>query len=83
MDDIDIKSPKTTYNNKEIIPGIRRYILEYIIWINGILADLERAKYTILGIKSQFYISGFRVVEFIYDTLKRHFNTFKVIKIMK
>ena len=30
VDDIGVKGPKSTYNNQEILPGIRRYILEHI-----------------------------------------------------
>jgi len=33
---------------------VRRYILEYIIWLDGVLADLERARCTILSVKSYF-----------------------------
>jgi len=29
------------YNKEESLPGMRRYILEYIIWLDGVLADLE------------------------------------------
>jgi rRNA processing protein Gar1 len=83
MDDINIKGPKTTYNNEEVISGIRKYILEHIIWINGILANLERAECTILKAKSQFCMSRFRVIGFICDILGRYPNTFKVIKIVK
>jgi hypothetical protein len=83
MNDIDIKGPKTIYNNKEVILRIRRYILKHIIWINGILANLERARYTISEAKSQFYMPKLRVMEFICDTLKRHPDIFKVIKIIK
>jgi hypothetical protein len=83
MNDINIKGPKTIYNNEEIIPEIRKYILKHIIWINRVLADLERAEYTISGAKSQFCIFTFRVIKFIYDTLKRHSDIFKIIKIMK
>jgi hypothetical protein len=59
MDNINIKGPKTIYNNEEIVFGIRRYILEHIIWIDGILTDLKRAGYTILKAKSQFCMPGF------------------------
>jgi hypothetical protein len=31
MDDINIKRPKTTYNNEKIVFGIRKYILKHII----------------------------------------------------
>jgi hypothetical protein len=83
MNDIGIKGPKTIYNNEKIIFGIRRYILEHIIWINRILANLERAKCTILKVKSQFCIPGFRVIRFVYDALRRYSDIFKMIKIVK
>jgi hypothetical protein len=83
MDDINIKGPKTTYNNEEVIFGIRRYILEHIIWMDRVLADLERAGCTILKAKSQFCMSRLRVVGFICDALGRYPDIFKVIKIVK
>jgi hypothetical protein len=83
IDNIGIKGSKTTYNNKEVIPRIRRYILKHIIWIDRILADLKRAGCTISKAKSQFCMPGLRVIKFICDILKRHPDTFKVIKIIK
>jgi hypothetical protein len=83
MDDIGVKGPKTTYNNEEVVFGIRRYILEHIIWMDGVLADLERAGCTISGAKSQFCMPGLRVVGFVCDILGRHPDTSKVIKIVK
>jgi hypothetical protein len=83
INDINVKDPKPIYNNKKIIFRIRRYILKHIIWINGILANLEKVRYTILKAKSQFCIPGFRVIEFVCDILKRYFNIFKIIKIVK
>jgi hypothetical protein len=83
MDDIGIKGPKTIYNNKKIIFRIRRYILEHIIWMDRILADLKRAECTILKAKSQFYMPRLRVIKFIYDILGRYSNIFKMIKIIK
>jgi hypothetical protein len=83
MDNIDIKGPKTTYNNEEIIPRIRRYILEHIIWMDRVLANLEKAEYTILKAKSQFCMPRLRVIRFVCDVLGRHPNTFKIIKIVK
>jgi hypothetical protein len=83
MDDIGIKDPKTIYNNEEVILRIRRYILEHIIWMNRVLANLEKAGCTILEAKSQFCMPRFRVIKFIYDTLKRHPDISKVIKIVE
>jgi hypothetical protein len=83
MDDINVKNPKTIYNNEKVIPGIRRYILKYIIRMDGILANLERARYTILRAKSQFCMPGLRIIEFICDTLGRHPDISKIIKIVE
>jgi hypothetical protein len=47
------------------------------------LTDLERAGYTILGIKSQFCMPRFRVIGFICDALGRYSDIFKIIKIVK
>ncbi len=30
LDDLGVKGPKTKYNNEELAPGIRRYVLEHI-----------------------------------------------------
>jgi hypothetical protein len=51
--------------------------------MNGILADLERAEYTILKVKSQFCMPRLRVIEFVCDALGRYSDIFKIIKIMK
>jgi hypothetical protein len=83
INNIDVKNPKTTYNNEKVISGIRKYILKHIIWIDGVLADLKKTKYTILKAKSQFCMPGFRVIRFICDILERYLNIFKVIKIVK
>ena len=29
------------YDGEESLPGVRKYILEHIMWLNGVLADLE------------------------------------------
>ena len=54
LDDMAIKGPKTTYNNKEVAPSIRRYVFEHIQNLNKVLPDLEQAGITIAGAKSQF-----------------------------
>ena len=77
LDDVRVKGPKTKYNNKEVAPGIRRYVLEHKVF-----ADLERAGVTIAGAKSQFCCTGIKIVEFICDTDGHHPNTSKVLKIL-
>jgi hypothetical protein len=51
--------------------------------MDRILTDLKRVGYTISEAKSQFYMSKFRVVGFIYDALKRHPDISKIIKIVE
>ena len=52
IDDIGIKNPKIIYNNEKMTPGIRKYMLEHIQWLDGILTDLKYADYTISDTKS-------------------------------
>ena len=42
------------YDGEESLPGMRRYILEHIMWLDKVLADLKQARCTILGAKSHF-----------------------------
>jgi hypothetical protein len=51
--------------------------------MNGVLADLKKAEYTISGAKFQFCISEIRLVGFICDFLKRYSDIFKIIKIVE
>ena len=51
LDDIGVKGPKTDYGGEEVAPGIRKYVLEHLMWLDGVLADIERAGCTISGEK--------------------------------
>ena len=61
---------------------MRRYILEHIIWLDRVLADLERARYTILGTKSHFYKDKIIVVGYHYNSKGRYPEELKVAKIV-
>ena len=56
--------------------------MEYIIWLDGVLADLERARYTILGAKSYFYKDKIIVVSYRCNRKGRYLEELKVIKIV-
>lgn len=58
LDNVGVKEPKTIYNNEEMAPGIRRYVLEYIQNLDKVPADLERAGVIIARAKSQFCQAG-------------------------
>jgi hypothetical protein len=83
MDNIGVKGPRIIYNNEETAPGIRKYMLEHIMWLDSVLADLERAECTISGPKSQFCMPGIRIVSFICNYLEKYLNSAKMIKIVK
>ena len=59
-----------------------RYILEYIIWLDRVLANLERARYTVLGVKSYFYKDKIIVVGYCYNGKGRYLEELKVAKII-
>ena len=61
---------------------MRRYILEYIIWLDGVLANLKRARYTVLGVKSYFYKDKIIVVSYRYNGKGRYLEELKVAKII-
>jgi hypothetical protein len=82
MDDIAVKGPKTYYSFEEVVPGIRRFILEHIENLDAILERLERAGATIGG-SSQFCMPGLSLVGFVTDADGRHPPTAKVIKILE
>ena len=82
VDNVGVKGPKTTYNNAEVAPGVRKYVLEHIQSLDKVLADIERAGATISGLKSQFCMAGLKVVGFVCDIKGRHPDAAKVIKIL-
>ena len=61
---------------------MRRYILEYIMWLNGVLADLERAGCMILGAKSHFCKDKIIVVGYHCNSKGRYLEELKVVKIV-
>ena len=82
LDNIIVKGPQTVYNREENLLGVYRYILEYIIQLDRVLIDLERARYTILGAKSYFYKDKIIVVSYYYNRKGRYLEELKVIKII-
>jgi hypothetical protein len=81
VDDVGVKGPYTDYDGEEALPGIRRFILEYIQNLDKTLERIERARASI-GAKSQFYKDGLNVVGFICNSKGREPSVDKVIRIM-
>jgi hypothetical protein len=70
------------YDGEESLLGVRRYILEHIIWLDRVLADLERAGYIILGAKSHFYKDEIIVIGYRYNRKGQYPEELKVAKII-
>jgi RNase H-like domain found in reverse transcriptase/Integrase zinc binding domain/Reverse transcriptase (RNA-dependent DNA polymerase) len=82
LDDIGVKGPRSTYQNEEIIPGIRRYVMEHIQSLDKVLERLELAGLTI-GPKSQFCMKGISIVGFVTGAEGRWPESSKIIKILE
>ena len=82
LDDIGVKGLLSTYDDKEVIPGIRQYVLEHIQSLDRTLVQLERARCTIKP-KSQFCIDRISIVDFVYKAKGQNPDSAKVIKILE
>jgi hypothetical protein len=82
IDDLGVKGPKIDYRGEEALPGVRRYILEHLIWLDSVLADVERSGITVAGGKSQFLMAAMIVVGYICNGEGRQPDSSKVEKII-
>jgi hypothetical protein len=83
LDDITVKDPTITYRDNQVIPGIRRYVIEYIQNIDKVLVNIELVGYTINAVKSQWYQESIPIIRYIYRTNSYRLNQTKIIKILK
>ncbi len=81
LDDVGVKGPYTDYDREEVLPGIQRYILEYIQNLDKTLERIERAG-GLIRAKSQFYRNGLNIIGFVCNSKGREPSTDKVIKIL-
>ena len=81
LDNIRIKGPKTRYNNKEIEPSLRRFVIKYIQNLNTILYDIERANLTIYSKKLQLIYQRINIVRYITNEDRRYPDKARVRKI--
>ena len=71
IDDVAVKPVSRSYyldkesKPEEVAPGIRRHILEAIVSLDKVLADIERAGATISGEKSEFLKDLLKVVAYV------------------
>ena len=71
IDDVAVKPVSRSYyldnegKPEEVAPGIRRYVLEAIVSLDKVVADIERARATISGEKSEFLKDSLKVVVYV------------------
>src|SRR6266511_1538912 len=83
LDNIGVKGSKIRYDDIRILPNIRRFILEHIQKLNTILTNLKRTDATVFRNKSQFYMTGIKVIGYIYNFKGRYPNVSKIAKILE
>lgn len=81
LDDIGVKGPKTRYNNEEIRPNVRRFVMEHLEIVEQMLRDCIQAGITVSGEKSRWGLPGIEIVGFLCDESGRHPEHSKVQKI--
>ena len=67
---------------EEVIPGVKKYVMEAIISLDQTLADIERSGGTVLREKSEFLKDGVKVVAFVCRVEERTPEVVKVHKII-
>jgi len=81
LNDVAVKGPTSTYNNEEIEPSLRRYVVKHIQNLDKVLCNLKRAGCTIRA-KSQFCMSGLRLVGYVCDAEGRKLDSAKILKVL-
>jgi hypothetical protein len=62
VDDVVVKSARGQSMAEMALPGVRRAVLDHLVRLDGVLADIERSGCTIAGGKSHFLSQRLEVV---------------------
>ena len=82
LNNIGVKGLYSDYNGEIKLPGIRRFIYEYLLNLNFILDRIERLGAKI-RVKSEFYTDNISIIGFITGSGGRVLASSKIIKILK
>ena len=74
LNDITTRGPKTNYGGKEAQLGMRRFILEHIMQLDRVLADIKRANRIVSRKKCHQGIDRLVVVRYKVSTNRRYPN---------
>ncbi len=78
-----VKGPLSQYDEEEVFLGVQRFVIEHIQLLDKILVCIERAKYTISRVKSQFCMDRIKIIGYVCGAEGKSPDTAKVIKILK
>ena len=82
FDNIGVKALKTTYNNEESFPEIRRFVIEYLQNLDAVLKRIELIGGIILIIKLYFYTDRGVFIKFVVGAYGRTPKSKKIVKIL-
>lgn len=82
IDDVGVRGPMTRYDDEEVRPGVRRFVVEHAEIVRGVLEDIWKSGMTISGHKCAFGMPGIRIVGMVCDADGRRPEERKVAKIV-
>jgi hypothetical protein len=83
IDDITSGGPKTDYGGEEVLPGVRRYVMEHMQQLDKVLSDCERAGATVSGKKCYWGMDRLGIVGYEVAAEGRFPDRQKVEKIAR
>ena len=83
VNDITIKNDRNNHDNKQTVFENRIFVFRYIQNLNKMLIDIKRSRIIIFDEKFQFCMFDIKIVDFVCDEINRHFDTIKIIEIIK
>ena len=82
LDDCGVKDPKDRYDDVEIVPGVRKFVLEHAQIFKRFMYDTWIAGLTVSGDKLAIGMPGITIVGMVCDYDGRHPEQKKVAKIL-
>ena len=87
IDDVGIKPFSQSFYRvdgkfKEVVPGVKKCVMEAIVSLDETLADIEQSSGTIMGEKRKFLKDGIKMVAFICGSQERTSKEAKIKKIV-
>lgn len=81
---MNVKDFELKYNDEKVLKllKVRKFIIKHLQNLDNVLVNIKRFKIMIIKTKLKFCISEIKMIKFVYNMNKRHFNKEKMIKIV-